>query len=142
GQKDAHRGPEAVLASLQALAGVLDPYCGLTVRREFQRLDLSENTPNAGLEFVGVPLGPVGTAVVFPGGGRIPPSDLPRAEPPVIPAGPLRVLNVQPGSPGQKAGVRPGDLITRINGHPPESPGFANLFQRLRPIPPGTPFNQ
>jgi carboxyl-terminal processing protease len=57
----------------------------------------------------------------------------------VVPAGPLRVQYVQPGSPAQRAGLRPGDLVTRLNGRPPESPEFAVLFQQLRPVQPGLP---
>jgi C-terminal peptidase prc len=137
GHSDALRQEKALLASLQALPRVLDPYCGLTSRREFQRLDVADNTPNTGLEFVGVPLVTIGVAL-FPGGVR--PSDAAAmtAQQPA-PAGPLRVQNVQPGSPAHRAGVRPGDMITRLNGHPPEAPEFVALFQRLRPVQAGVP---
>jgi C-terminal peptidase prc len=141
GNVDALRGHRALTVSLQALPRALDPYCGLAGRREFQRLDLSDGTPNTGLEFVGVPLAPTGPVFV-PGGVRIVPSEtVPPDGQPTAPAGPLQVQYVQPGSPGQKAGIRPGDLITRINGQPPESPGFTALFQRLRPHQSGSPSN-
>src|SRR5207253_6529579 len=52
GRHDALNGPKAALVSLEALPRALDPYCGLTTRREFQRLDQSDETPNTGLEFV------------------------------------------------------------------------------------------
>ncbi|HEX4591512.1 MAG TPA: hypothetical protein VH120_16365, partial [Gemmataceae bacterium] len=60
GQQEALRGQGALLASLKALPRALDPYCGVTPRFEFQRLDLTDGTINCGLEFVGVPLAPVG----------------------------------------------------------------------------------
>jgi carboxyl-terminal processing protease len=142
GHADAIAGQKAVAASLQTLPRALDPYCGLTARREFQRLDLKESVPNTGLEFVGVPLVPASTAVVIQGGGRIVQTEVDSPESrSAPPAGPLRVEFVQPGSPAQKAGVRPGDLITRINGQPSEAPGFAALFQRLRPHQNGAPFD-
>ncbi len=135
GQPEALRGAKALLASLQALPRALDPYCGLTPNHEFQRLDLNDNTLNSGLEFVGAPLVPIGARVI-PGvvrgdGNGLPPADAP----PPVPAGPLRVARVQPGSPAQRAGIRPGDLIVRIDGEPPESPQFGAMFQGLRPVP-------
>jgi carboxyl-terminal processing protease len=140
GNVEALRGHKALQVSLQALPRALDPYCGLTSRREFQRLDLTDGTPNTGLEFVGVPLVPVGPALVP--NRRIVPSDgIPQEAQQPAPAGPLQVQNVQPGSPAQRAGVRPGDLIIRINGHPTDSPVFQKLFQRLRPLLPGMPFD-
>jgi carboxyl-terminal processing protease len=136
GEPDALRGQKALLVSLQALPRALDPYCGLTPRHEFQRLGLTDGTYNSGLEFVGVPLPPI-TQQVIPNGIRqidIIPVD---AQPPVA-AGPLRVLTVQPGSPAQRAGIRPDDMIVRLDGHPPESREFAAAFQRLRPVPSAT----
>jgi C-terminal peptidase prc len=141
GNVDALRGHRSLMLSLQALPRVLDPYCGMTARREFQRLDLNEGTPNTGLEFVGVPLAPA-PPVVAPGGLRIVPNEtVPTVPQSGTPAGPLQVQHVQAGSPGQKAGIRPGDLITRINDLPPEAAGFPALFQRLRPHQSGMPFN-
>jgi carboxyl-terminal processing protease len=136
GNVEALRGPKAMQASIQALPRALDPYCGRTPRREFQRLDLGDGTANTGLEFVGVPLMPAVSTMLANGRMVIVEGASPETQAPA-PAGPVQVEHVQPGSPGQKAGIRPGDLITRINGQPPEAPGFANLFQRLRPLPDG-----
>jgi carboxyl-terminal processing protease len=138
GQPDVLRGPKALIVSLEALPRVLDPYCGLTPRQEFQRLDQNDGMLNTGLEFVGVPLPPVRPAVV-PGRIRGDVTNISTDEASPHPAGPLRVARVQPGSPAQRAGIRPGDMIVRINDEPPESPRFAALVQRLRPVPIGTP---
>ncbi|HEX4592484.1 MAG TPA: S41 family peptidase, partial [Gemmataceae bacterium] len=62
----------------------------------------------------------------------------PSGQPAANPAGPLRVLTVSPGSPGQKVGLRPGDLIVGLDRKPPQSPGFTAAFQRLRPLQAGT----
>jgi carboxyl-terminal processing protease len=137
GQHEALRGQNALMVSLRALPRVLDSYCGMTPRYEFQRLDLTEGTLNAGLEFVGVPLAPagqVGGPGHFPNdpNGTAPSGQPPRA------TGPLRVQSVNPGSPAQRAGLRPDDLVIRLDGNPPESAAFATAFERLRPVPSGT----
>src|SRR5262249_40170281 len=49
GQHDALRQGNALLVSLRALPRVMDPYCGLTPRFEFQRLDLNDGTLNTGI---------------------------------------------------------------------------------------------
>lgn len=140
GQQDAIRGSKALLVSLQALPRALDPFCGLTVRREFQWLELHDSTPNVGLSFVGLPLNAT-VGVGIPNRVRLAPSELRSADRASIPAGPLVVQYVQPGSPAQQAGIRPGDLIARINGQPPETPDYSHLLQRLRPFLPGIPFD-
>jgi C-terminal peptidase prc len=135
GQPEELRGHKAVLVSLKALPRVLDPYCGLTPRQEFQRLDLTDGTLNTGLEFIGIPLiapGPTAVPAVPSMNGSV---ELPP------PAGALRVARVQPGGPAQKAGVRPDDLIIRLNGHPPGSTEYIAATQRLRPIQPGTKYD-
>ena len=45
------------------------------------------------------------------------------------PFGPVRVTEVLPGGPAQRAGVRPDDVLTHINDLPVESPGGAQLFR-------------
>jgi C-terminal processing protease CtpA/Prc len=134
GPCDALRQERAVLASLQAIPRVLDPHCGLAGRAGLRGQDIPDTWPNTGLEFVGVPLLAANIAVAT-GGGLHRLGEAPVANQ-VVPAGPLRVQSVTPGSPAQRAGVRTDDLVTRLNGQPPESSDFAVYFQQLRPTPP------
>src|SRR5262249_35528226 len=124
--------------SLRALPRVLDQYCGLTGPDEFNYYELTEAIPwlTTGLEFVGVRVPPVQT--LGPGGLMIQGDGVVRDQSP-RPTGPVRIRNVIPGSPAQKAGVRPGDLIVKVGGHRPESTAFAASFRRLLPIQPGVP---
>jgi carboxyl-terminal processing protease len=100
-------------------------------------LDQNSSAPHTGLEF---PLAPGMPSFVglMPDGVRFgqEPQRSIRAN---LPGGPVRVTGVQPGSPGQKAGVLPGDLVIAVDGKPPEDPGFAAAFQRLLPIRTGVP---
>jgi C-terminal peptidase prc len=131
------RGQKAILASVEALPRVLDPHCGYANRRDFRWLEVPDNMPNTGLEFSGMPLSPQQGRI--PGVNQEGPNSniVHIAEQPV-PPGPLRIQSIQTGSPAQRAGLRPGDLVTRINGHPPESAEFLASFQQLRPLQPGT----
>jgi carboxyl-terminal processing protease len=132
GDHDALRGQRALLVSLNALPRALDPYCGLTGPKEFQVLDQNDRGPHTGLEFPLTP-GMPSFARLMPDGVRLG-QDPMRPLRASIPGGPVRVTGVQPGSPGQKAGVLPGDLVIAVDGRPPEDPGFAAAFQRLLPI--------
>ena len=136
GDVDALRGNRALLVSLQALPRALDPYCGLTSPQEFRYLDLQEGVSATGLEFVGV-TAPM-LAGVVPGAGMVR-GEVTFTFPPSGPAGPVRVQAVIPGSPAQRAGLRPADLIVKLDGRPPESPAFAGLLRRLLPPQPGLP---
>jgi C-terminal peptidase prc len=86
GNPAALQGNKALEVSLRAALKALDPYCVLTTSEAY----LAHNTKE--LEGVGLDLE---TNVV---------------------AGPLRVKSVLPGSPAQKAGIRPGDQITHLEG--------------------------
>ena len=132
GQQEAIRASNALTVSLRALPRALDPYCGMTPRYEFQRLDVAEGTLNSGLEFVGVPLTPAGPITGFRQFPPDPTGTTATGQPPLA-AGPLRVQAVNPGSPAQKAGLRPDDLVIALDGHPPQSAEFGTAFERLRP---------
>ena len=130
--------PPPLIASLRALPRALDPYCGVLGPKEFLTFEDGERAPFAGLEF---PLSqsPQSAVNVFPGGNRL--GDPIRPMRDGLPAGPIRIAAVQPGSPGQKADVRPGDLIVAIDGRPPEDPGFSAALQRMQPIRSGVAFD-
>jgi carboxyl-terminal processing protease len=100
------RGTAALVASIQAMCKTLDPYTTLLSGEELVRVNQEENNRGSGLEF-------------HKNGGN----------------GPVRIKNVLPGSPAQKAGLRPDDLITQINGLPPDV-GFIALGipQWTRPL--------
>jgi carboxyl-terminal processing protease len=87
GNPEPLRGPQAILASLQGLIQTLDPFCLLLTGPELDRS--SSTTPHQhglGLELV------------------------------ANSGSPLVIKAVVPGSPAQKAGLRPGDQITRLDG--------------------------
>jgi S1-C subfamily serine protease len=46
---------------------------------------------------------------------------------------PMRVKAAVPGSPAERAGLRPGDVVERIDGHTPAEPGAGRFFDRLGP---------
>ena len=48
-----------------------------------------------------------------------------------VPPIPFRVLGVRPGSPAQKAGLRPGDIVRQIDGTTADLPGAARAFESL-----------
>jgi carboxyl-terminal processing protease len=140
GPNDALRGStRALIVSVQALPKALDPYCGLIIPQESQRLDSYESTPNVGLEFAGI--APPPTLTVFGGPGARIQGEVVIHDRPAAPTGPVRVQSVVPGGPGQRAGIRPDDLIVKIDGRPADSAAFPALFRRLEPIRPGMPYD-
>lgn len=130
GSHDALRGSRALVASLKSLPKALDPHSGLTGPKEFQSLE--DGVPQIGLEFPLAPPAPSLTNIVIDG-PRLGQEAI-RAQTDSLPAGPVRVSAVQPGSPAQKAGIRPGDLVISVDGRSPEDPAFVVAFQRLLPI--------
>lgn len=46
---------------------------------------------------------------------------------------PLRVASVVSGAPAQRAGIRPGDVLLRIDGRPLTTPGAGHFAAGLRP---------
>jgi carboxyl-terminal processing protease len=95
GDLDSLRGPKAIRASLRALAGALDPYCAVITGPELEKSNSAAALNRGfGLEF-------------NDNGG----------------AGPLQVKSVAPGGPAQRAGLRPNDLVTHLDGRPVNAAG-------------------
>lgn len=46
---------------------------------------------------------------------------------------PMRITAVVPGAPAQRAGLRPGDVLLRIDGKPFTTPGAGRFYASLRP---------
>jgi C-terminal peptidase prc len=86
GNRPALQGSKALEAALWAALKSLDPYGFLTTREAYRR------TTEQARDGVGLELEEDGSQ------------------------GPLRVKTVVPGGPAQKAGIRPGDLITHLDG--------------------------
>jgi carboxyl-terminal processing protease len=87
GNPEVLRGTRALLVSLQALAESLDPYCGVLTGTELNRTRSTEPSRSIGLDLLDTS-----------GAAR------------------LVVKSVAPGGPAQKAGIRPGDQITHMDG--------------------------
>ncbi len=80
------QGHLAVMASCRALTPVLDPHSCVVNEEELQRLRHEGEVTGLGLELVEN-----------------------------VGVGPLRIKTVYPGSPAQRAGLRPGDVIKQID---------------------------
>lgn len=130
-------GPRAMFAATNGFRYALDSHCGLTSSRvntyasvdmDFQiGLELDGATGQRWavyqLEY-GMASGRIGTV----GGlGRVPNREA--VMPPVTV--PWRVKRVIPGGPGQKAGVRPGDVITHLNDTEVTPASAAPLFAKF-----------
>jgi carboxyl-terminal processing protease len=113
GDLEALRGNEALLHSVRGMIKLLDPYCGLTSNREWSRGSADEVAPGFGFELT-----------------------------PNLGVGPLVVREVVPGSPAQKAGLRPGDRITHIAGQAVNAATDAEALLLVggpQPVPPPVP---
>jgi C-terminal processing protease CtpA/Prc len=87
---EALQGHNPLVVCCQAMVRVLDPHCGVITGEEQRRaLGLGNECEGAGLEVQD-----------YPG------------------SGPLVVKLVHPGGPAQRAGLRPGDEITHLDGQP------------------------
>lgn len=108
GDPEPLRDPNDLLVSLRAMSKALDPYSGPIATTDLNGADGGDLSPGIGLEVIDN-----------------------------LGVGPLVVKTVSPGGPAQKAGVRPGDRITHINGGVVD--GSPTATQQLRG---GTPIAQ
>src|SRR5262249_58837360 len=87
GPCEALAGHQALLASCRAMVASLDPYSALITEDDRKDQPWGDQPLGVGLELADN-----------------------------VGVGPLRVGKVHPGGPAQKAGIRPGDVIERIDG--------------------------
>jgi len=139
GQPECLRGKKAMLVAMQALPRALDAYCGLVPSRDQDTRSEGEgNLTGVGLEFPIAPPQPNVRGVILDSQPMV--FDESTAARPNGPAGPIRVANVVPGGPAQRGGMRPGDLVVKIDGLSPEAPAFQTALKALQHVPLGTPF--
>jgi len=124
GDREELRDHKSIVISLKAIPRVLDPYCGIPTAKEVRRSYGDQTQDLIGLElesaFDNTPV--LTEDEIMPRGAR--PRPMPRN-------GPFRILDVLPGTPAQRAGIKPGDLLTHIDDKALEGPQVAALLQRL-----------
>jgi carboxyl-terminal processing protease len=104
GEREGLKGTDAALVSVRALLATLDPYSAVVSAEETVRSPTELLETGVGLELVDN----VGT-------------------------GPVVVKTVVPGSPAQRAGMRPGDQIIALNGRKTEGMAPAAVQALLNP---------
>jgi C-terminal processing protease CtpA/Prc len=124
GDRREWRDQKDVIASVNGLSRVLDPYCGFIKPREFT-LD-TDGEFGTGIQFNNVPSP---TAVDQQSGRPVP---LQVTELGQVPAS-LLVKQVIPGGPSQRAGLRPGDTILKIDGRSCEQVTWAQIYATFFP---------
>jgi C-terminal peptidase prc len=126
GDPDELRDNKSLLISLKAIPRVLDPYSGIPSAAEARRGmgNADEVQLVVGLELESA----FDNSPLITEDDILPRGRMPR---PAVRNGPFRVVNVVPGSPAQRAGVKPGDLLTHIDDKLLEGPPVAALLQRL-----------
>jgi carboxyl-terminal processing protease len=92
-------GSKALEVSLRAMSSLLDPYCQLVALNEEHQAPFDRTRSPFGLDWVAQPG-----------------------------LGALVISKVEPGSPAQKNGLRPGDRITQINGRTAHEAAEAQLL--------------
>jgi C-terminal peptidase prc len=137
GRHESLRGKGAMVLAMQALPRALDPYSGVVPSRDQDPRTEDGDLVGVGLEFPLAPPQPTMRGVVLD-----PPPMMFDERPARLsgPAGPIRVTNVIPGGPAERAGMRPGDLVVKIDGLSPEAPAFQMALKSLQHILIGTQF--
>lgn len=134
GDRPALAGPRAFVAAANGFRYALDPGCGIVGPRAngFASIDMDFGI---GVELDGVTglRWALYQAEYATATGRLPADPAAgRAAKPVPPAAvPWRVNRVVPGSPAQRAGLRPGDVITHYDGTAVTGATAAGLFERF-----------
>lgn len=131
------QGPRALYAAINGFQGATDPACQLVSPRTntFASIDIDFGI---GIELEGVSGKPwilyrveYQTALgMYPPTGWLSPPR--RAEQIPVPAGvPWRITRVIPESPAQRAGLKPGDVITHFNGQELTPENVPQLFAQF-----------
>lgn len=106
GDDPALAGSKALFVGAQSLSRVLDAHCMLVPSTDFQ--SSFEYQAGYGFDLDGEAGAPNAARRTVPASGF--------AAAPMTPPVPFRVTRVYPGGPAQRAGMRPGDIITHIDG--------------------------
>jgi carboxyl-terminal processing protease len=133
GREPALEGLKGLFVAAQAMPRVLDPYCGLVPASDFTTP--ADFTAGFGFELDGEIAAANGVRRNQPASGFSAPSV---QQPPSIP---FRITRVFQGSPAQRAGFRPGDVLTQINGRNVTAESGTTIWQEvlLAPVDPANP---
>ncbi len=126
-------GLKGLFVAAQAIPRALDPYCGLVPASDFSL---------AGDLAVGFGFELEGEIGMSNGVRRTPPASgfpAPTAQQP--PSIPFRIVRVFPGSPAQRAGLRPGDVLTQVDDKKVTAESGATIWQEVLqfPVDPASP---